>query len=141
MRVANLNRRLVLLYGDRALDVATASSGAFGPDPQAAYQDWESFAAWARGADFAAAMPFDAAQLGPPVPAPSQIVAIGLNYREHAIESNLAIPAAPVVFSKFASCLTGPLGDIPLVPGNVDWEAELVVVIGRPGRGIPVEHA
>jgi 2,4-didehydro-3-deoxy-L-rhamnonate hydrolase len=141
MRVANLNGRLVLLDGDRALDVATASSGAFGPDPQTAYVSWESFAGWARGADFAQAVPFDAAQLGPPVPAPSQVIAIGLNYREHAIESNLAIPDAPVVFSKFASCLTGPVGDIPLVPGNVDWEAELVVVIGRSARGISVADA
>ena len=63
------------------------------------------------------------------------------DYREHAIESNLAIPDAPVAFSKFASCLTGPVGDIPLVPGNVDWEAELVVVIGRSGRGISVADA
>ena len=78
MRVANLNGRLVLLGGDRALDVATASSGAFGPDPQTAYVSWESFAEWARGADFAQAFPFDAAQLGPPVPAPSQVIAIGL---------------------------------------------------------------
>jgi 2,4-diketo-3-deoxy-L-fuconate hydrolase len=72
----------------------------------------------------------------PPVPKPRQIFAIGLNYRAHAAESQFAVPDEPVVFTKFPSCLTGPTGDVALVPGQIDWEAELVVVIGRGGHHI-----
>ena len=63
--------------------------------------------------------------------------AVGLNYRAHAEESGFALPDEPVVFTKYVSSLTGPTGDIVLSPGNVDWEVELVAVIGEGGRDIP----
>jgi 2-keto-4-pentenoate hydratase/2-oxohepta-3-ene-1,7-dioic acid hydratase in catechol pathway len=84
------------------------------------------------------APPFDGASLGPPVPRPSKIIAIGLNYRGHAEESGLDLPEQPVVFAKLPSSLTGPTDDI-VIPGGrsrVDWEAELVLVIGRRGRHV-----
>ena len=64
---------------------------------------------------------------------------IGLNYRDHAAESGLPVPAGePPVFTKFPSCITGPHGDIELPPGgHVDWEVELVAVIGRRARQVP----
>jgi 2-keto-4-pentenoate hydratase/2-oxohepta-3-ene-1,7-dioic acid hydratase in catechol pathway len=77
------------------------------------------------------AQPFEESALGNPVPAPRQIFAIGLNYADHARESRLDVPAVPPVFTKFASSLFGPRGDIALPPGQVDWEVELVAVIGR----------
>jgi 2,4-didehydro-3-deoxy-L-rhamnonate hydrolase len=64
------------------------------------------------------------------------VFAIGLNYRSHAAESNLELPSAPVVFTKFPSCLNGPFGDVVLSGTSVDWEVELVVVIGRGGRKV-----
>ena len=78
-----------------------------------------------------------------PVPDPQKIICLGLNYRDHAIESNMAIPEEPVLFSKFASALTGHGQPIvlPAVSSQVDFEAELVVIIGRGGRFIPREHA
>lgn len=78
-----------------------------------------------------------------PVPDPQKIICLGLNYRDHAIESNMAIPEEPVLFSKFASALTGHNQPIvlPAVSSQVDFEAELVVIIGRGGRFIPREHA
>jgi 2-keto-4-pentenoate hydratase/2-oxohepta-3-ene-1,7-dioic acid hydratase in catechol pathway len=78
------------------------------------------------------------AKLLAPILDPEKIVCIGLNYRDHAVESGMAIPKEPIVFSKFNSALVGPEADIrlPAVSQAVDYEAELVVVIGRAGRDI-----
>lgn len=141
MRVANLNGRLVLVTGDEtAVDVETASVGRFGPDPMSAYADWGAFAAWAAGTD-AAGEVFDRADLGPPVPRPPQVFAIGVNYREHADEAGYPPDSLPVTFTKFPSSLTGPEATVTLPDGNVDWEVELVVVIGSGGHGIRREDA
>lgn len=139
MRIANLDGRLALIAGDRALDVATASDGRFGPDPRDAYEHWDAFAAWGARQDVAAGAPFDRADLGPVVPEPRQIFAIGLNYVSHADESGFAVPENPIVFTKFVSSLAGAEQDVPLGGDRVDWEAELVAVIGRGGRDIPPE--
>lgn len=135
MRIANLAGRLVLVTADgtAALDVATASDDRFGPDPQAVYDRWTEFTAWATTADLGPAAPFDPADLGAPAPAPRQVLAIGLNYSEHAAESGFAVPDAPtVMFTKWPSCLTGPVTTVDLpAGGKTDWEVELVAVIGR----------
>ena len=145
MRIANLSGRLVLVTADgaHATDVGRASDGRFGPDPQAVYDDWPAFVAWAAAADHGTAQPFRAEDLGPPAPAPRQILAIGLNYREHAAESGFAVPDAPtVMFTKWVSCLSGPVTDVVLPPGgHTDWEVELVAVIGRHTRDVPAEQA
>lgn len=83
----------------------------------------------------------DATALEPCVPRPSKVFAIGLNYRDHASESNLELPPAPLAFTKFPSCLVGPTADVVLSGETVDWEVELVVVIGVGGRHIPVDRA
>jgi 2-keto-4-pentenoate hydratase/2-oxohepta-3-ene-1,7-dioic acid hydratase in catechol pathway len=141
MRIANSAGRLVLLDpDDRAVDVAEASGGRFSADPQAVYDRWAAFHEWAATASFDAARPLDVGRLGPVTPAPRQVFAVGLNYRAHAEESGFALPTEPVVFTKYVSSLTGPGGDITLSPGNVDWEVELVAVIGEGGRDIPAEH-
>ncbi|MDT3445806.1 MULTISPECIES: fumarylacetoacetate hydrolase family protein [unclassified Pseudofrankia] len=142
MRIGNLEGRLVLLAGGGAVDVAAASEGRFGPDPQSVYACWQEFVGWAAVANVDLdGRPYDIADLGAPVPNPRQIFAIGLNYREHASEASLAVPDEPVVFTKYVSCLTGPVGEIELVPGEVDWEAELVIVLGRGGHEVPLGQA
>src|SRR5262249_59938966 len=82
-------------------------------------------------------------KLLPPVPDPRKIVCIGLNYRDHAAESGAPIPKDPVLFSKYATALVGHDGAIvlPAVSSEVDYEAELVVVIGRGGRHLTAEQA
>ena len=80
-------------------------------------------------------------EFGNPVPLPRQIFAIGLNYAAHAEEASLAVPEDLTVFTKFATSLAGPYGIITLPPGTVDWEVELVAIIGRGGRHIPAERA
>jgi 2-keto-4-pentenoate hydratase/2-oxohepta-3-ene-1,7-dioic acid hydratase in catechol pathway len=79
--------------------------------------------------------------LGPCVPRPAKVFGIGLNYRSHAAESGLELPPAPLTFTKFPSCLTGPTADVVLSGDAVDWEVELVVAIGTRGRHIPRERA
>jgi 2-keto-4-pentenoate hydratase/2-oxohepta-3-ene-1,7-dioic acid hydratase in catechol pathway len=87
--------------------------------------------------------PASSAKLLAPVPDPEKIVCIGLNYRDHAAESGAAIPVEPVLFSKFATTLIGH-GDaiiLPPVSREVDYEAELVLVVGKNGRNIPAAAA
>ena len=72
-----------------------------------------------------------------------KIIAVGLNYREHADEGGVATPATPVLFTKWPNCLIAD-GDAIVIPDGVrqvDWEAELAVVIGRTARGVTVEEA
>ncbi|HJZ06598.1 MAG TPA: fumarylacetoacetate hydrolase family protein, partial [Trebonia sp.] len=132
MRIANLSGRLVLIIGGRAVDVREASEGRFESDPQAIYDRWAEFRSWAALADLPAGAEFDAAGLGAPAPAPRQLLAAGLNYRDHAGESGFAVPEGlPPVFTKFASSITGPVTTVRLPPGgHTDWEIELVAVIG-----------
>jgi len=74
-----------------------------------------------------------------PIQSPRKIVCIGLNYRDHAIEGGKAIPTEPVLFSKFPTALVGPGDDIvlPRVAHKVDYEAELVIVIGKIAKHVP----
>lgn len=90
-------------------------------------------------------MPLVAAgtRLGPPVSGTRQFIAIGLNYRLHAIESKLDIPSEPVVFSKAVTAIAGPNDDVPMPEGSVamDWEVELGVVIGTTARKVDPARA
>jgi 2,4-diketo-3-deoxy-L-fuconate hydrolase len=133
VRFGNLLGRLTVFTESGAVDVEKASDGRFGPDPQEIYENWEEFGRWAADADFSGAVPFSRTELEAPVPAPAQIFAIGLNYRDHAAESKFDVPDRfPPVFTKFRTSLSGPETTVTLPPGgNVDWEVELVVVIGR----------
>jgi 2,4-didehydro-3-deoxy-L-rhamnonate hydrolase len=143
MRIANYEGRLVVVTGGEgheiAHDVEKNSGGRFGPEPQTIYEDWDAFTGWAAGTRWEGGAPVRPNGLGSPVPAPRQVFGIGLNYRDHAAESGLPVPAGePPVFTKFPSCITGPHGDIELPPGgHVDWEVELVAVIGRHARHVP----
>jgi 2-keto-4-pentenoate hydratase/2-oxohepta-3-ene-1,7-dioic acid hydratase in catechol pathway len=82
-------------------------------------------------------------RLGPCVGRVGKMVCIGLNYSDHAAESGMAVPVEPILFMKATSCISGPNDDIQLPRGSVktDWEVELGVVIGAPGKYIPEERA
>ena len=142
VRLVNVRGRASLLVGESVLDVERASAGRFAADPMAALADWGRFADWAAGRRAGDAEgPLVETDLGPPVPRPRSVFAIGLNYRDHAREAELELPKQPMVFTKFPSCLAGPRGDIVCHSERVDWEVELVVVIGRGGRGIAERDA
>ncbi|MCW2759746.1 MAG: 2-hydroxyhepta-2,4-diene,7-dioate isomerase, partial [Nocardioidaceae bacterium] len=93
--------------------------------------------------DRARAFPRSEAQLRPVVPRPAKIICVGLNYRAHLEETGRDDSSYPVLFTKFATSLTGP-NDPILVPAEstkVDWEGEIAVVIGTPARRVAEEDA
>lgn len=147
MRIANYDSRLVLVDGSDGIDVFEASRTRFGPSPSNAYEHWTEFRAWAH--DFLTSKAFEDAEriqlelekLGSPSPTPPQVFAIAMNYGDHVREGGYDIPSAPGVFTKFQSSIAGPFGVIQLPDGNVDWEIELVVVIGQSGHRIHPEDA
>jgi len=135
MKLANRGGRAVLVLEGAIADVEEASGGRFGPDPMSVYDDWPAFAEFASGVTTGTA-PLVEAELGCPVPVPRQVFAIGLNYRSHAEESGMAVPSVPATFTKFPASLAGPFDDVELVGGTVDWEVELVAVIGTRADGV-----
>jgi acylpyruvate hydrolase len=85
----------------------------------------------------------ESVRLRAPVPRPTKLILVGLNYRDHAEEAGMKIPEVPTIFSKYANCVIGP-GDaikIPKVSAMIDYEAEYAFVIGRTGRDIPADRA
>ena len=141
MRFGTVAGRLVLVDGTRALDVASASAGALPSDVIAALERFAELVAWAATADWTGAVAVTPEELGPPVPAPRQIFAIALNYAPHAAEAGYEPPPLPLVFTKFPSCITGPVTTVRLPEGNVDWEIEVVAVVGRGGYRVAREDA
>ena len=129
MRLANHRGRAALVFGQEVADVHAATDGRFGPDLMSVYDNWEAFVEYSSGIS-GGTDPLVEADLECPVPAPRQVFAIGLNYQSHAAESGMAVPSAPATFTKFPASLSGPFDDIHIVNDTVDWEVELVVVIG-----------
>ena len=101
--------------------------------------DWQARAAAATGARLALAD----ATLATLVPRPPKVWCVGLNYANHIAEMGREAPSHPTLFAKYALALTGPHDPIEIRPtaGNVDWEVELGVVIGRRGRDVALEDA
>lgn len=98
------------------------------------------FGDWSPGEE---CYPLDSVRLLAPVEPPN-VICIGLNYRRHAEESNLKLPERPVIFLKPTTAITGPDTPIRLprmAPDEVDYEAELVIVIGKTARDVPEERA
>jgi 2-keto-4-pentenoate hydratase/2-oxohepta-3-ene-1,7-dioic acid hydratase in catechol pathway len=141
VRIGNLLDRLVVITDEGAIDVEKVSAGRFSADPQAVYARWAEFREWAAGTTTDDALPFSMDELGPPAPRPAQVFALGANYRGHADEGGMAPPEWPMIFAKYVSSFTGPFAEIELPTGSVDWEVELVFVMGRLARNVPAERA
>jgi 2-keto-4-pentenoate hydratase/2-oxohepta-3-ene-1,7-dioic acid hydratase in catechol pathway len=87
-------------------------------------------------------IPVGSVKLMSPIPRPPKIICVGLNYRDHAVESNMQIPTVPTIFCKFPTAVIGP-GDtivLPKASTQPDYEAEFAVVIGKGGRHIEAEN-
>ena len=131
MRIASRLGRSIIVEGNLCVDVENASKGAFSHQIDDLYENWQGFLEWARKAAPAPDQPFDVSELDAPVQRPRQVFGIGLNYLDHAAESGVKAPDSATVFTKFPTCLVGPTATIELPSRTVDWEVELVVVIGR----------
>ncbi len=144
MRFANVSGRACLVLDGRAVDIAEASAGALSSDPMmtADLANHAALQALAAETDPAGWPELRQADLGPPVPRPGKIIAMALNYRGHAEEAGLAIPTEPHVMAKFPTCICGPYDDVPIGDLQmVDYEVELVVAVGRRGKGVAAADA
>jgi 2-keto-4-pentenoate hydratase/2-oxohepta-3-ene-1,7-dioic acid hydratase in catechol pathway len=137
--------RAAVLVGDHLVDVHAVDPGV----PPTVRLILEGGPATLQAAEHASRraeafkIPVAEAEFVAPIPDPRKIICIGLNYKDHAAESGVPIPKDPVLFSKYATALVGH-GEaivLPPVSSEVDYEAELVVVIGRRGRNIPAASA
>jgi 2,4-didehydro-3-deoxy-L-rhamnonate hydrolase len=137
-RFANVEGRSALVDSDgRWFDASKVSGGIVHSDPMHA---WLQLHELHQAASALAAREPDGdvvdADLGPPIPTPRSVFAVGLNYRSHAQEADMDLPQTPLIFTKFPSCLVGPNDPVVLGGTTDDYEAELVVVIGLGGRDI-----
>jgi 2-keto-4-pentenoate hydratase/2-oxohepta-3-ene-1,7-dioic acid hydratase in catechol pathway len=144
--LASLGGRAHLVDPERtfAVDLERMSDGRFSADPMANFGRWDELRDFARLVQISGnveAVPVTPELLDAPAPRPTQLVAVGLNYRNHAIEFGAPIPTSPVTFTKFPSAINTPNGDVTLVGETCDWEAEMVLVVGRGGRDIPRNKA
>ncbi len=141
-RLANVDGRAVLVHGDHYTDIATHSSGALGSDLMEALARPDLLAELSASlGDSSVTGLLADVVLGPPVTRPQKVFGIGLNYQAHADEGGVELPASPLVFTKFPSCLVGPTADVEIRSDACDYEAELVVVIGEGGRDIAIDDA
>lgn len=120
--------------GDEIVELPYADVGAL-----LAESDWSDRAAAGAGRR----RPLAGASLATLVPRPPKIICVGLNYRSHILEMGRDLPAHPTLFAKYTNALLGPADDlvVPAVSEQVDWEVELGVVIGAPGRCVSAGQA
>jgi 2-keto-4-pentenoate hydratase/2-oxohepta-3-ene-1,7-dioic acid hydratase in catechol pathway len=136
-RFANHAGRAVLVAGDKFHDLETMSNGKVPADPMAAlaHEDLlHDLQAQTVGRTPEGTV--EPSDLRAPAPAPEKVFGIGLNYKTHADESGMEVPDNPVVFAKFSSCIAAPNANVELRSERVDYEAEIVVVIGKGGKDI-----
>lgn len=142
MRFANRDGRALVLLDERTgWDLERVSGGRFPADPMAMYPRHEEIRDFVRGLDPGTAEPVDEEALAAPVPVPPSIIAIGLNYAEHAAETGFEAPTdLPPVFAKFPSSVTGAFGTVALPDGgSTDWEVEVVAVVGKEMHRVAAE--
>jgi 2-keto-4-pentenoate hydratase/2-oxohepta-3-ene-1,7-dioic acid hydratase in catechol pathway len=135
MRIANHGGRAALVVDGGVVDVQDASGGRFPADPAELFSRWEEVRSWAAGVP-GPVLPLDEHRLGCPSPRPTQVFGIGLNYHGHAAESGEPAPEFPPTFTKFPTCLAGAHTEVVLPSPWVDWEVELVAVIGTPAHRV-----
>ena len=139
---ANVNSRACLINDEDFYDINRLSQDAVSADPMIALADIDALYQISGSlGDHEPDGSLSEAKLGPPSPRPRNSFGVGLNYKDHAEESKMDLPESPVIFSKFPSCIVGPFADIDLRATRGDYEAELVVVIGRAVRDVSTDDA
>ena len=139
---ANVNSRACLINDEDFYDINRLSQDAVSADPMIALADIDALHQISGSlGDHEPDGSLSEATLGPPSPRPRNSFGVGLNYKDHAEESKMDLPESPVIFSKFPSCIVGPFADIDLRATRGDYEAELVVVIGRAVRDVSTDDA
>lgn len=142
MKLVNVDGRAYLKVEDGLIDISSASGGRFGPSIHHVLDEWQQFCDWGPTVDpDAERITIQPTEFGPAIPNPSQVFAVGLNYRGHAHESGIPLPAEPLIFAKFPSSIAPPTGSLELPTAAVDWEVELTVVVGLHAHRVPTTDA
>ncbi len=144
MRFVNADGRSGLLVGGQVFDLHTASGGSISADPTTVIQtQWADALGVHQAGSLSGGVAVESVRLGPPVPAPRAVYAVGLNYRAHAAESGMEPPQLPAIFTKFPTSIAGPFDDVILPSGTSmnDWEAELTVVLADGPRRVDAADA
>ena len=133
--------RAIFIKDDKYYDVNTISNGDIPSNSLKALSDTEKLSQlYINLNDYEPSGNLSDINLDPPI-IPTNVFAVGLNYKKHAEESNLEIPPFPMIFTKHSTCISGPKSDICMKSDMVDYEAELVFVIGKGGKDISKEDA
>lgn len=141
-KLANIKGRAALLNEESFYDLEKISEGNLSHDTTNALFHLEELDELSNKLnDLEATGKISEAEFDAPVSFPKNCYAVGLNYRNHAEEANMTIPEVPMVFTKHTSCLVGATADVEMRSNYVDYEAELVVVIGLSGKDISKDQA
>ena len=141
-KLANISGRAALIDKDNFFDLETISEGLFDHETSNALSNLKDLHKLsAELSDKEATGSLENADFISPVSSPKNCYAVGLNYRNHAEEAGMEIPDVPMIFTKHTTCLVGSNADIEMRSDVVDYEAELVAVIGKPGKDITEENA
>ena len=141
-KLANMKGRAVLLNEESFYDLEKISEGNLSHDTTNALFHLEELDELNNKLnDLEETGKISEAEFDAPVSFPKNCYAVGLNYRNHAEEANMTIPEVPMVFTKHTSCLVGATADVEMRSNYVDYEAELVVVIGLSGKDISKDQA
>ena len=141
-KLANIKGRAALLNEESFYDLEKISEGNLSHDTTNALFHLEELDELNNKLnDLEATGKISEAEFDAPVSFPKNCYAVGLNYRNHAEEANMTIPEVPMVFTKHTSCLVGATADVEMRSDYVDYEAELVVVIGLSGKDISNDQA
>ena len=141
-KLGTVDGKAVLIKDDHYFDVASLSDGAISSDSVEALKfQTELSDLYETLSENNATGNLSEVELGNPVPKSPNCYAVGLNYRKHAEESGMDIPEVPMIFTKHTSCFVGPKANVEMRSDYVDWEVELVAVIGKEGKNIPKENA
>ena len=141
-KLANIEGRAALVDGEIYYDLETISNGKFNNDTSNALTNLVGLSELSE--DLSKSEPsglLHDIKIDAPISAPKNCYAVGLNYRNHAEEAGMDIPSVPMVFTKHTTCLVGPNSTIEMRSDHVDYEAELVVVIGKSGKDIQKDNA
>ena len=141
-KLANIEGRAALVDGENYYDLETISNGKFNNDTSNALTNLVGLSELSE--DLSKSEPtglLHDVKIDAPISAPKNCYAVGLKYRNHAEEAGMDIPSVPMIFTKHTTCLVGPNSTIEMRSDHVDYEAELVVVIGHPGKDILKDNA
>ena len=143
LRFGSIGGRAHAFFGDDRQPSAVDIERTLGlpADPMLCIAHWDEMRTRLDELAKGSSRPVQLTELDCPIPRPSQLFAVGLNYRKHAEEMNSQIPSQPLVFAKFPSSLNSPTGTVTIVGDTCDYESEVVVVIAKGGRDIPVSEA